>query len=267
MDKSIRFHDRTYDLPQVAKVDALRPLRWLMAGWDDFRHNPGPSIAHGSLLVGVGWLMLLFLSAQIDLLAVAVSGYLLVGPIFGAVFYELSRLRDAGQPASFDASLKGALNSGKRLMPLGSVLAILAILWAMSSNFLFERGFGGVPPSIRDNFYRTIVDWDYPVFFATYLAVGAIFALMAFFLSAVSAPMIFEREVGTDEAILTSIKAVDTNPAAMVVWAALIVVLTAVGFATFLFGLAVVLPLLGHATWHAYRDLITWKPRAQGRTG
>jgi len=265
MDKPIHFYGQAYELPQVAKVDALRPLRWLLAGWDDFRHNPGPSIAHGSLLVGLGWLILLFLSEQIDLLAAAVSGYLLVGPIFGAVFYELSRLRDAGQPASFDASIKGALNSGRRLMLLGSVLAILAILWAMSSNFLFERGFGGVPPSLGDNFYRTIVDWNYPVFFATYLAVGAVFALLAFFLSVVSAPMLFARDVGTNEAILTSIKAVDTNPAAMAVWAALIVVLTAIGFATFLFGLAVILPLLGHATWHAYRDLVTWKPRAQGR--
>lgn len=247
---------QTPALPQVAHVAPLRPLTWLKLGWEDLRHNPVPSIAHGLLLVAVGWLMLLFLSAQVDLLAAAVSGYLLVGPIFGAVFYELSRLRAAGQAATFDASLDGALKNGKRLVHLGLVLALLAILWALSSGLLFERAFGGIPPLVRDNFYRTIVDWSYPGFFLTYLATGAVFALLAFMISVVSAPMIFDRAEGTGKAILTSLKAVGTNPAAMAVWAALIATLTAIGFATFLLGLAVVLPLLGHATWHGYRDLI-----------
>ena len=75
-------------------------------------------------------------------------------------------------------------------------------------------------------------------------------------LSVVSAPMIFDRAEDTNTAILTSLKAVAINPSAMAVWAILIAALTAIGFASFLLGLAVVLPLLGHATWHAYRDLI-----------
>ena len=256
MDKPLHAFYQMPLLPHVAHVAPLRPLLWLKLGWDDLRHNPGPSIAHGLLLVGVGWLMLLFFSAQIDLLAAAVSGYLLVGPIFGAVFYELSRLRTVGQAATFDASLDGALKNGRRLVRLGLVLAILAILWVLLSGLLFERAFGGIPPSVTDNFYRTIVDWSYPGFFVTYLAAGAIFALLAFVLSVVSAPMIFERAADTNEAILISLKVVGTNPAAMAVWAVLIAALTAIGFASFLFGLAIVLPLLGHATWHAYRDLI-----------
>jgi uncharacterized membrane protein len=247
---------QTPALPRVAHIALLRPFTWLKLGWEDLRHNPGPSIAHGLLLVAVGWLMLLFLSAQIDLLAAAVSGYLLVGPIFGAVFYELSRLRAAGRPATFDASLDGALKNGKRLARLGLVLAILAIVWALVSGLLFERNFGGIPPSVRDNFYRTILDWSYPGFFVTYLATGAIFALLAFMVSVVSAPMIFDRAEDTNRAILTSLKAVGTNPAAMAEWAILIAALTAIGFASFLLGLAVVLPLLGHATWHAYQDLL-----------
>lgn len=248
---------QTPALPQVAHIAALRPFTWLKLGWEDLRHNPGPSIAHGLLLVGVGWLILLLFSAQIGLLATAVSGYLLVGPIFGAVFYELSRLRAAGQAATFDASLDGALINGKRLAHLGVVLAILAILWALLSGLLFERAFGGIPPSVRDNFYRTIADWTYPEFFVTYLTTGAVFALLAFMVSVLSAPMIFDRAEDTNRSILTSLKAVAVNPAAMAVWAGLIAALTAIGFATFLLGLAVVLPLLGHATWHAYRDLIS----------
>jgi uncharacterized membrane protein len=256
MDKPIHVFDQMPVLSRVAHVAPMRPLTWLRLGWEDLRHNPGPSIAHGLLLVGVGWLMLLFFSAQIDLMAAAVSGYLLVGPVFGAVFYELSRLRAAGQPATFDASLDGALKNGTRLAQLGLALAILAILWALASGLLFERAFDGILPSVRDNFYRTIADWSYPGFFVTYLSTGAIFALLAFMLSVISAPMIFDGAADTNQAILTSLKAVGTNPAAMAVWAILIATLTLLGFATFLLGLAVVLPLLGHATWHAYRDLI-----------
>ena len=83
-----------------------------------------------------------------------------------------------------------------------------------------------------------------------------IFAVVAFVLSAVSAPLIFDRGIDTKTAMLTSVRAVAASPATMVVWAVLIAVLTAIGFATFLLGLVIILPLLGHATWHAYRDLV-----------
>jgi uncharacterized membrane protein len=265
MDQPISYFDRISGLPDVAHVPASRPLHWLHAGWQDLRRNPWPSVAHGLLLVAVGWLLLLYGSSQIELLAAAVSGYLLVGPIFGAVFYELSRRRAAGEAATFDASLDGALKSAKRLAPLGLLLALLAVMWVLFSGWLFERGFGGSLPSMQDDFYRTILDWVSPMFFATYMATGAVFALLAFVLSAVSAPMIFDREVRTGYAISTSLKAVGANPLAMTLWATLIAALTAVGFATLLFGLALVLPLLGHATWHAYHDLVIFPDGAKRR--
>jgi uncharacterized membrane protein len=136
------------------------------------------------------------------------------------------------------------------------LLAILAIAWVLISRLLFVQALGGTLPSVRDTFYQTIVDWDYYELLVTYMSTGAIFAVVAFIVSAVSAPMIFDSAAGTRTAILTSIKAVGTNPSAMIVWAAVIAGFTAIGFATFLFGLVIVLPVLGHATWHAYRDLI-----------
>ena len=256
MDKSLEASDQTPVPVQVARVEPLRPLLWLKLGWEDISHNPGPSIAHGLLLVALGWMLLLLSSTHIDLFAAAVSGFLLVGPVFGAGFYELSRLRAAGQAATFDASLDGAVRNGKSLASLGLVLAILAIVWVWLSGWLFVRAFGGVLPSVSDSSYRTIFEWTYAGFFVTYLTTGAFLAAVAFILSAVSAPMIFDRAVDTKTAISTSIKAVAANPAAMVVWAALIAVLTAIGFASLMLGLVIVLPLLGHATWHAYRDLV-----------
>jgi len=256
MDEPIRSPYQIPALPEIAHVATLRPLRWLMLGWDDLRCAPGPGIAHGLLLAMIGWLILLFCSTQVDLLAAAVSAYVIVGPIFGAAFYELSRLRAAGKPASFDASVEGAVRSGRRLASLGGVLALLAIAWVGVSGLLFRGAFGAVPPSLDDVFYWRAFDWNYAGFFVIYLSTGAILALIAFAVSAVSAPMLFDRETGTGTAILTSLKAVAVNPLAMALWAALIASLTAIGFATFLFGLAVVLPWLGHATWHAYRDLV-----------
>lgn len=256
MDKPFHASYQRPALPDVARVAALRPLFWLKLGWADLRHNPGPSIAHGLLLVMIGWLILLFCSAHIHLLAAAVSAYVLVGPLFGAVFYELSRLHASGQPVSFDASLDGAIKNGPRLASLGLVLAIFVIVWVGLSDLLFERAFGGVLPSLSDIFYWSVLDWSYAGFFLTYLPTGAILGLLAFVLSAVSAPMIFDSPVGTSTAIFTSIKAVAINPAAMAVWAMLIALLTAIGFASLLLGLAIILPWLGHATWHAYRDLI-----------
>jgi len=256
MDKPMDAFGHSPGLPRVARVGTLQPLNWLARGWKDFTANPGPSVAHGLILVALGWLILLMCSTQIDLFAAAVSGFLLVGPVFGAGFYELSRLRASGQRATFDASLDGALRNGKSLARLGLLLAILSIAWVLISRLLFVQTLGGTLPSIRDTFYQTIIDWEYYEFFLTYLSTGAVFAVIAFIVSAVSAPMIFDRASDTRTAILTSTKAVGTNPSAMILWAALIAGLTAIGFATLLFGLIIVLPVLGHATWHAYRDLI-----------
>jgi uncharacterized membrane protein len=201
-------------------------------------------------------MVLLICSTHIDLIAAAVSGFLLVGPVAGAAFYELSRLRAAGRAATFDASIDGAIRNGRSLAHLGLMLAVVGIAWVWLSGFLFEEGLGGALPSVSQSSWNTIFDWHYAGFFAVYMSIGAIFALLAFALSAVAAPMLFDRRCDTTTAVLTSVKAVGVNPAAMAVWAAMIAVLTAIGFATLLVGLVLVLPLLGHATWHAYRDLI-----------
>ncbi len=256
MDKPMDALAHSPGLPRVARVDTLQPLRWLARGWEDFTANPVPSVAHGLILVALGWLILLICSTQIDLFAAAVSGFLLVGPVFGAGFYELSRLRASGRSATFDASLDGGLRNWKALARLGLLLAILTVAWVLMSRLLFVQALGGAVPSVRENFYHTIIDWGYYDFVAAYLSTGAVFAVVAFIVSAISAPMIFDRAANVRTSILTSIKAVGTNPSAMIVWAALIAGLTAIGFATLLFGLVIVLPVLGHATWHAYRDLI-----------
>ncbi len=242
---------------EVRHVDAMRAFYWLEKGWADLMHNPVPSLSHGLILMALGWLIIVLCSSQVELLSLAVSGFLLVGPIFGAGFYALSRLRAKGEKAEFDKSLDAAMKNIGSLSRLGGILAVVAILWGVVSSALFQQAFGDEMPEVQISFYRTIVDWQDPGFFVTYVASGAILAALAFVISAVSAPLLFDRGGSTRHAIMISVKAVTRNPLAMAIWAALIVALTALGFATFMAGLIVTLPLIGHATWHAYRDLVS----------
>jgi uncharacterized membrane protein len=240
----------------VMHIGVTRPFHWLALGWEDLFRNPFPSISYGLILAAMGWLIIIICSTQIELLALAVSGFLLVGPIFSAGFYALSRLRANGQKADFDASLDAAVKNIGSLARLGVVLAIIAIAWAIASGWLFQKEFGEQLPEVEISFYRTMFEWSNPGFLLVYLATGAILAVLAFMASAVSAPMIFDRGGSTWAAILTSIKAVALNLIPMALWAALIAALTLFGFATFMAGLIIVLPLIGHATWHAYKDLV-----------
>ncbi len=255
MAKAIDTLEHPAERPHGSRVDALRALHWLALGWRDFAANPGPAAAQGAILAALGWLILMFCSTQINLLAAAISVFLLVAPVLGAGFYELSRRRERGQAASFDAALEGATARRWPLARLGAVLGIVAIAWVLTSNAMFAGSFMTAPPPPGETFYRTIVDWAGSGFLMTYMVTGALFALVAFVLSATSAPMLFDRDIGVRQAIGASVRTVAAHPLPMLVWATVIAILAAVGFATLLIGLIVILPWLGHATWHAYREL------------
>ncbi len=256
MDQSVSSVQPVSAGAAVKRVNLTRPFHWLAQGWEDLFRNPFPSISHGLILAALGWLIIVICSTQIELLTLAVSGFLLVGPIFSAGFYALSRLRANGQKADFDTSLDAAVKNIGSLALLGGVLAIIAIAWAIGSRWMFQQEFGGRLPEVEISFYRTIFEWGNPEFFLVYLGTGAIFAALAFMISAVSAPMIFDRGGSTWAAIQTSVKAVIMNPLPMALWATLIAALTIFGFATLMAGLVIILPLIGHATWHAYKDLV-----------
>jgi uncharacterized membrane protein len=240
----------------VGHVSVLRPFRWLKLAWADIMENPLPSISQGLILAAMGWMVIVLSSSQIELLALAISGFLLVGPVFGAGFYALSRLRARGEAANFDNALDEALKNIGSLARLGVILAIIALVWGLVSSLLFQQAFSSQMPEIQVSFYRTVFDWPHAGFLVTYVATGAVLAVLAFTISAISAPMIFDRGGSTAHAIMTSVKVVAKNPLPMALWAALIAALTLLGFATLMAGLVITLPLIGHATWHAYRDVL-----------
>lgn len=256
MNQILSYASQRDALPEIARVDASRPLHWLGQGWRDLTQNPAASLAYGCLMAASGWVILLFASGNPSFFAAAVSGFLLVAPLLASGLYEMSRRRSSGEQVTFDDSLEGLKPNLAALARMGLVIAVVAIAWERFSSLLFGAFFGGSVYDITEIRYRIFLSWEDPGFLIAYIGVGAVLALFVFAISAVSVPMLMDRRVDVTTAMFTSVKAVGANWPAMAFWAGLIVTLTAIGFTTFLLGLIVVVPWLGHATWHAYKDLV-----------
>jgi uncharacterized membrane protein len=141
-------------------------------------------------------------------------------------------------------------------MQFGGILALIAIVWFIASTVLLQSIFGIHVPSLAIALWGGAGDFASTREVIGYFSSGALFAVTVFVLSVVAVPLIIDRHATAAEAMWASVKACLHNIPAMIVWAALIVALTALGFVTLLLGMIVIAPLLGHATWHAYRDLV-----------
>jgi uncharacterized membrane protein len=241
----------------IRRVPALQSLVWLRQGWDDFRHIKSASLAHGALITALGAVLLMLGSSHPYLVAAAISGYLLVGPIMTTGLCELSRRRAANEPMGFDESLQGMTRNPEGLFNFGVVLAIVAAAWFVLSGIVLQSALHSSAPSLGDALWGSLSDSISRPQVLAYIASGAVLAAIVFTLSVVAVPLIIDRHASALDAMWISIKVTFWNLPAMAVWAAIIVGLTVVGFAPFLFGMIIVAPVLGHATWHAYKDLVS----------
>jgi uncharacterized membrane protein len=241
---------------EVRRVTARQPFDWLRRGWDDFRQLRTASIAHGAMITALGAVLLMFGSSHPYLIAAAISGYLLVGPIMTTGLCELSRRRAANESVGFDDSIQGMTRNPEALLYFGLVLAIIAIAWFVLSGVVLTAALHESAPTLGEALWGSLADETSRPQLLSYIGSGAVLAAIVFTLSVVAVPLIIDRHASALDAMWISAKATFRNLPAMVVWSALIVGLTALGFVPFLFGMIVVAPVLGHATWHAYRDLI-----------
>jgi uncharacterized membrane protein len=240
----------------VRRVAALQPLTWLREGWKDLWHARSASLAHGVLIAVLGAVLLALGSTHLYFIAAAVSGYLLIGPIMTTGACELSRRREAGERLGFDESILALTRNPRELIRFGVMLAAVAVVWFATSEITLRNVLHSSGPSLAEVIWGGSADTVTRAHVTAYMSVGAVFAGLVFALSVVAVPLIIDRRARAVDAMRASLKAAFWNPLAMIVWSALIVVLTAFGFATLLLGMVIVAPLLGHATWHAYRDLI-----------
>jgi uncharacterized membrane protein len=245
--------------PRIRTVELERPWAWLASGWRDLVGAPVVSLAYGVLFALIGWALtfgLWWLNAIYLILPLG-AGFLILGPILAVGLYEVSRRRQRGEPATLAAALAAFRVNSSQIAFMGVTLLLLFLAWIRLAVLIFFLFFGLRPPSLQDFVGQVFFSAGSLPFLIFGTAVGAVLAGLAFGLSAVSLPLLLDRpDEHVVTAIATSFKAVLDNPATMLFWAVLIVVFVGAGLVTFYLGLIVALPLIGYASWHAYRDIV-----------
>lgn len=240
---------------RVRKVHPLRAWIWLVRGWHDFMEVPQVGLAHGAVMAIFGGLMLWLAWDRFWVLAGAFSGFLLVGPLLSTGLYAVSRALLRDERADFSTVWKVWASLDRRLVHFGILLTALGTGWVITSAALISLGIQP-PVTTPGDFLRRVVLVQEPGLFEIWLMLGALMAAPVFASSVIAIPLLMDRQVSVQRAVLTSWRAVLANPVATGLWAGLVMVLTLLGLATLMFGLVMVMPVLGHASWHAYRDLV-----------
>jgi uncharacterized membrane protein len=247
--------------PVIRRVEAAAPFAWLLRGARAFHACPVPCLFYGTCFAAMGWLLAVLLRPAPAWMMALACGFLLMGPFLAMGLYEVARRVEAGLDCRTGDTTGAWRRNAGNVAILGVGLAVVMMLWARASMVVIAVFFPRQMPSVAVLLAELAggTSWEFAV---TYVAVGAVFALLVFAFTAIAIPMMLDRGTDAITAMLASVVAVGTNLPAMLSWAVLIVALTAVGFATFFAGLVLVVPLIGLATWFAYRDLVEPAPHA-----
>lgn len=244
---------------RIHTVTLDHPWRWLAAGWRDAAAAPAVSLAWGAPFAAAGFLLLSGLQAAgLDYLIVPLGlGFVLIGPLAAVGLYETSRRRQAGARASLAASLTGMTRNTGQVALLGVFLMLAFIAWIRLAMLEFMLFFAASPPPL-DGLYRALLTSDRGAAFLLAGGVtGGILAILVFAMTVVAVPMLIDRpQCDAVTAMLTSIEACRRNWMVMGLWAFLIGLATLAGLTLLFVGLVVALPVIGHASWHAYKDLV-----------
>jgi uncharacterized membrane protein len=230
------------------------PLRWLALGWRDFRRAPAIGLFYGACFVAMGWaLMAVFESSPAYVLALS-GGFLLVGPFLCLGLYRVSQQLENGQPPGAADSILAWRTRTGQLAIFGVVLLVLEMLWARSTLVVFAISFDGMPDFKGS--LMALLSPDNLAFIVVWGAVGALFATLIYAISVVAMPMILHRQTDAITAGLTSLRLVLTQPAVMLWWALVIALLIGAAMLPWFAGLLIAGPVVGHASWHAYREAV-----------
>jgi uncharacterized membrane protein len=246
---------------QVRKIGVADIKDAIAKGIDDFLDMPTHAVFLSLIYPTVGLLLVQIAigGALMPLVFPIVAGFALVGPFAALGLYDLSRRREQGLDRSaghvffeiFQLSSLGAITL------LGLCLMTLFIVWLIVAQMIYQVNFGSAPPDSLSSFAADLVGtpsgW---MLIVVGNAAGFLFALTVLTISVVSFPLLLDRPVGLATAVFTSCRVVAANPIPMAAWGLTVAMSLALGSAPLLFGLAVVLPVLGHATWHLYRKVV-----------
>ncbi|OWJ66211.1 DUF2189 domain-containing protein [Inquilinus limosus] len=246
--------------PAVHRI-GLHDLREALAkGFEDFGHYRTDVLYLCLIYPVVGLVLARAMVGQdmIPLLFPLASGFALIGPFAAIGLYEMSRRREMGQPSSWGAAF-GVLRTPRFgvILTVGAILAAIFVLWMFLANVIYNNTLGPDAPASLGSFlsqvFGTAAGWTLIV---VGCGVGLVFAVAAMAIGVVSFPLLLDRDVGADTAIWTSVRAVAANPVPMAAWGLIVVAGLVLGSIPLFVGLIVVMPVLGHATWHLYRRMV-----------
>ena len=239
----------------LSRLTLADPLRWLALGWRDFRSCPLIGDFYGFCFMIMGWaLMEVYETAPAYVMALS-AGFLLTGPFLCLGLYRASQRLERGEKPDLGDSLFAFEAKAGTLGIFGLVLLVLELLWARATLVIFALSFDGMP-DLRGSLLALTSPANIG-FTLAWLGIGAIFAGIIFSVSVVSIPMILDRQTDAITAGLTSLRVVLTQTPVMLLWGALITALVALALLPWFAGLPVLGPVIGHASWHAYRAAVS----------
>ncbi|HRD66941.1 MAG TPA: DUF2189 domain-containing protein [Candidatus Competibacter sp.] len=256
MITSIPVVESSLTTPRVRKVPFDQPWEWLGAGWKDLWRAPAVSVPYGLLFVVMGYALVYLAITRFQYTLALTTGFLLAGPFLSMGLYDISRRLEAGKVPTLSLALTSWQHNTLPILLFGLLIGLLMIVWARLSALLFGLIVAGGSVTLDNSVTELFFSGSGLTFLVVFTLVGGVIAAIVFAISVVSIPMMLDRKTDFITAVLTSLTAVRVNLAPMVLWAALIVIFTGIGLITFYLGLAIALPLIGHASWHAYRDLV-----------
>ncbi len=252
------FHKPSRFLPRIRVVGTDRPWVWLTAGWRDMCASPAISLTYGVLAVVSSFVLVAGLSMY-DLgylILPMAAGFMLLGPVLAVGLYETSRLLERGERPTL-ARVAGAYHrNGMQIAGIGLTLMLAMLAWIRVAFLIFALFFAMDPPAFDQLVERIFFSSQTIPFLLTGTILGGVIATVVFAISVVSIPMLLDRETDVFTAMATSVTVVRENWQAMAVWGFLIALFMAAGMVTGFLGMALAFPLIGHASWHCYRDLV-----------
>jgi uncharacterized membrane protein len=242
------------DPPPVHNAKPTRVFAWLKMGLQDLRSAKGVSLLHGLLVVLLSYVVLAMTLLRWELVMIAASCFVFVGPFLATGLYATSRMLENREKPSFSDAVNAWKHAGHCLFRFGLLLVFIGAWWVGLSMFLF---YFFVNVSIADpiDFLRYVLTQQEDLF-ALWTILGGLYAAVTFAITVVTIPLLADRDINSWVAVQTSIRAVGENPVTMVVWAMVIMALTVLSFITGMLGFLFLYPLMGHASWHVYRELV-----------
>jgi uncharacterized membrane protein len=239
--------------PDIQTLTLADLVQVLAAGWTDFRHAPQFGLFFSAVYVLGGFMMLWLGAGHVTWIFATSLGFPLLAPFAAAGLYEVSRRKAVGDRLAWGAILGVVWQERTRQLPwLGAIIVIYFLFWTFLAHMIFALFMGLSTLTNISQSWDVFLTPNGVTMIVVEIAVGAVLAFLLFALMVVSLPMVLDREVDFVTAMLTSLAVVRANPLVMLVWAGIIAALSMLALLPWFLGLFVVLPLLGHATWHLY---------------